>query len=269
MRVEQQRVETRSSKLFILARAVAYRREKSIRLIGAAQGMAAPITFRLVSVSVPLLLILLSAESVAYAEDAHDVLPLYGLPKGLLPDSIVSNTLSENGEFMVELAVPCYIHFTYLVYYEKIIRGKLSYGTISDLSGIQAKQFLFWVSLTGIEAHPADGTIEFKVGFLSQTLPASEFDSIRQCKSKAFGRGFFPEELLPAVSEVSCFPYSFFPPLYTYICVRSPFQFGFGVNLDVPIVIVQQKKKFVKIFFSFSLYSLTNMAHICQSNQGN
>ncbi|XP_074578835.1 uncharacterized protein LOC141835296 [Curcuma longa] len=164
--------------------------------------MAAPITFRLVSAAVPLLLVLLSAGSVTCDEDAHDYLPVYGLPKGLLPDSVVNGSLSENGEFVVELAAPCYIQFSYLVYYEKIIRGKISYGAIKDLSGIQAKHFFFWVSLTAIEAHPADGTIEFKVGFLSESLPASEFDSIRQCKAKAFGRGFFPEEVLPAISEV-------------------------------------------------------------------
>ncbi|KAG6489243.1 uncharacterized protein LOC122003641 [Zingiber officinale] len=165
--------------------------------------MAAPITFHLVSAAVPLLLlILLSADSLAYADQVHDMLPVYGLPEGLLPDSVVNGTLSENGEFMVELASPCYIQFSYLVYYEKIIRGKISYGAISDLSGIQAKHFFLWVSLTAIEAHPADGTIEFKVGFLSESLSASEFDSIRQCKAKAFGRGFFPEELLPAISEV-------------------------------------------------------------------
>ncbi|KAG6535108.1 uncharacterized protein LOC122014615 [Zingiber officinale] len=165
--------------------------------------MAAPISLRLFSAAVPILLLLfLSAVSFADAENAHDLLPEYGLPKGLLPDSVVSNSLSENGDFVVELEAPCYVKFSYLVYYEKTIRGKLSYGAISDISGIQAKQLFFWVSLTGIEAHPADGTIEFKVGFLSQTLSASEFDRIRQCKAKALGRGFFPEELLPAVSEV-------------------------------------------------------------------
>lgn len=170
------------------------------------QDMPAPITLRLFSAAVPIFLLFLSAISVAYAENAHDLLQVYGLPKGLLPDSVSSNSLSENGEFVVELEAPCYIQFSYLVYYEKTIRGKLSYGAISDLSGIQAKQFFFWVSLTGIEAHPTDGTIEFQVGFLSHTLSASEFDYIRQCKAKALGRGFFPEELLPAVSEVRYFP---------------------------------------------------------------
>ncbi|WOL15231.1 hypothetical protein Cni_G24012 [Canna indica] len=151
--------------------------------------------------------ILLLFAAVASADEVHDALPQYGLPKGLLPDSIVDYSLSNDGDFMIELAAPCYIQFSYLVYYEKTIRGKLSYGAISSLSGIQAKKLFFWVSITGIQAHPADGTIKFEAGFISESLKESEFESVRHCKATASirggARGFFPEELLPLpVSEV-------------------------------------------------------------------
>ncbi|XP_008796684.2 uncharacterized protein LOC103712072 [Phoenix dactylifera] len=139
-----------------------------------------------------LLLLLLSAVAAApgaVGGAVHDMLPEYGLPQGLLPDSVKSYSLSPSGEFEVELKAPCYVQFSDLVYYEKNIKGKLTYGKISDLSGIQAKKVFIWVSVSGIEAHPAAGTVEFKVGFLSETLPVSEFERIPVCKAKASCRG--------------------------------------------------------------------------------
>ncbi|RZR81519.1 hypothetical protein BHM03_00007764 [Ensete ventricosum] len=156
---------------------------------------------RLISAVAALLLV---AVLTASADDVHDALQDFGLPKGLLPDSVSSFSLAENGEFVVELRASCYVQFTDLVYYEKTIRGKISHGTISDLSGIEARKFFIWVPISAIEAHPADGTIEFKVGFLSELHPETQFESVPHCKAKAFLRGVFsPEELLPLpVSEV-------------------------------------------------------------------
>lgn len=137
----------------------------------------------------PLLLSAVAAAAGAVGSAVHDMLPEFGLPRGLLPDSVKSYSLSPSGEFEVELKGPCYVQFSDLVYYEKKIKGKLSYGKISDLSGIQAKKVFIWVSVTGIEADLAAGTVEFKVGFLSETLPASEFEDIPVCKAKASCRG--------------------------------------------------------------------------------
>ncbi|CAL9108473.1 unnamed protein product, partial [Musa acuminata var. zebrina] len=161
-------------------------------------------SFRLLSAAA----LLLFAAAAVSADEVHDALPTYGLPSGLLPDSVKSYSLAANGEFVVELEAPCYVQFSHLVYYEKTIRGMLSYGAISDLSGIQAKKLFIWVSITAIEAHPADGTIEFKVGFLSESLSEKQFESVPHCKAKASARpGFFPEELLPLpVSEVGSLP---------------------------------------------------------------
>lgn len=148
--------------------------------------------------------LLLVAVLTASAYDAHDALQDFGLPKGLLPDSVSSFSLAENGEFVVELTAPCYVQFTNLVHYEKTIRGKISNGIISDLSGIQTKKFFAWFSISAIEARPADGSIEFKVGFLSELLPETLFESVPHCRVNALSRGVFsPEEFLPLpVSEV-------------------------------------------------------------------
>ncbi|KAL5209683.1 hypothetical protein ABZP36_005306 [Zizania latifolia] len=118
---------------------------------------------------------------------ANDLLPKYGLPKGLIPDSVASYTFDETtGDFEIHLAGTCYVWFgSHLVYYEKTVSGRLHYGTITNLSGIQAKKLFLWVSVTGIVAHPDKGTIEFQVGFISEALPASQFDKVPLCGAGA------------------------------------------------------------------------------------
>ena len=113
---------------------------------------------------------------------ANDLLPKYGLPKGLIPD-VASYTFDEaTGAFEIHLASTCYVHFgSHLVYYERTITGKLSKGAISDLSGVQAKKLFLWVYVTGMVAHPDKGTIEFQAGFISESLSASMFDEVPTC----------------------------------------------------------------------------------------
>ncbi|RLN16619.1 uncharacterized protein C2845_PM02G02060 [Panicum miliaceum] len=114
---------------------------------------------------------------------ANDLLPKYGLPKGLIPDSVASYSFHEaTGAFEIHLASTCYVHFgSHLVYYERTITGKLSKGAISDLTGVQAKKLFLWVYVTGMVAHPDKGTIEFQAGFVSESLSASMFDEVPTC----------------------------------------------------------------------------------------
>lgn len=158
--------------------------------------------------------------AVSYSEtetetpsSVHDILAKFGLPKGLLPDTVTSYSLSEDGEFQLELERSCYVHFDDLVYYEKKITGKLSYGAISDLTGIQAKKLFIWVSVTGIEMDPGSDEIEFHVGFLSEKLPAKQFEEIPTCKKSACADGIQK----PSIAEVR-FP---FPFLSHYLTVRA------------------------------------------------
>ncbi|XP_023531629.1 uncharacterized protein LOC111793813 [Cucurbita pepo subsp. pepo] len=117
--------------------------------------------------------------------DIHELLPLYGFPKGLLPNNVKSYTLSADGSFEIELESECYVKFDLLVYYDKIVKGKLRYGSVADVSGIEAKKLFLWVSVTGIEANQGSGTIDFYVGVLSETLPAQQFQKIPACTRKA------------------------------------------------------------------------------------
>jgi hypothetical protein len=140
------------------------------------------------------LLVVLAAAAVTTAAqaggaslngEANDILPMYGLPKGLIPDSVASHSLDEKtGRFEIHLAGTCYVHFgSDLVYYDKTITGTLSYGAIKGLSGVQAKKLFLWVSISGMVAHPDQGTIEFQAGFVSESLSASMFDEVPACGS--------------------------------------------------------------------------------------
>ncbi|XP_037428844.1 uncharacterized protein LOC119294704 [Triticum dicoccoides] len=139
-----------------------------------------------------LLLLLLAVAVAAASADpangaANDLLPKYGLPRGLIPDSVSSYTFDEaTGDFEIHLAGTCYVRFgDHLVYYEKALRGCLSKGRITGLSGIQAKKLFLWVSVSGIVAHPEEGTLEFQVGFVSEELSASLFDRVPVCGASA------------------------------------------------------------------------------------
>ncbi|KAG8044063.1 hypothetical protein GUJ93_ZPchr0109g40568 [Zizania palustris] len=149
-----------------------------------------PLAFLLVSVAVaaPLASACFAAQPNGAA---NDLLPKYGLPKGLIPDSVASYTFDETtGDFEIHLAGTCYVWFgSHLVYYEKNVRGRLAYGTITNLSGIQAKKLFLWVSVTGIVAHPNKGSIEFQVGFISEALPETQFDKVPVCGAGAQLRG--------------------------------------------------------------------------------
>lgn len=117
--------------------------------------------------------------------DIHDLLPLYGFPIGLLPNNVKSYILSDDGSFEIELESDCYVKFTDLVYYGRHIKGKLSYGSLTDVSGIQVKKLFAWLPITGIKVNKGSDSIEFAVGFLSETLPADLFHSIPACRRKA------------------------------------------------------------------------------------
>ena len=117
------------------------------------------------------------------------------VPKGILPDAVQSYALSHDGSFCVQLKTPCYVHFDRLVYYDTLITGKLSYGSVTDVTGIQAQKLFLWLPVTGIKADDQSGTVEFFVGPLSEQLPADQFQDIPSCNNHACAR----KAILPQV----------------------------------------------------------------------
>ena len=114
---------------------------------------------------------------------ANDVLSEYGLPKGLLPDEVTSYTfVNATGDFKIQLASSCYVWFgDHYVYFDKSISGTITYGAISNLSGIQAKKLFIWVYISSMVARPERGMIEFHAGFISEDVPMSLFEKMPVC----------------------------------------------------------------------------------------
>ncbi|KAK1409875.1 hypothetical protein QVD17_36404 [Tagetes erecta] len=117
----------------------------------------------------------------------YDMLQKYGLPIGLLPDSVKSYSLSpDDGTFVVELDKPCYIQFDYLVYYDTKITGKVNVGSITDLDGIQVKKLFFWFDVDEIRVDlPTSDNIYFTVGILNKKLDINQFETIHSCSDNA------------------------------------------------------------------------------------
>jgi hypothetical protein len=119
-------------------------------------------------------------------DSVEDLLVKNGLPRGLLPGTVQSYSLSGDGTFKVTLHSACQTKIsTEEVYYKKSITGVLSYGKITNLSGIQAKEF-FWISVTSMELDQDDPSfIWFEVGFLSKSLSVDIFQVPPTCNSLA------------------------------------------------------------------------------------
>ncbi|KAM0952085.1 hypothetical protein DsansV1_C03g0032681 [Dioscorea sansibarensis] len=148
----------------------------------------------------PLLLLLLSvASGLAFASrpaltsngtSIYDLLPKYGLPPGLLPDTVINYTLFDDGSFVIDLAGPCYIEFDYLVYYQPRITGTVHYGSIDDLKGIQVRRFLIWFDVDSIKVDlPPANFIYFQVGWITRKLTVGQFETVHSCQDNALGFG--------------------------------------------------------------------------------
>ncbi|KAJ0982772.1 hypothetical protein J5N97_011027 [Dioscorea zingiberensis] len=129
-----------------------------------------------------LVLLLLLLVAISSASPVHEILSKYGFPPGLFPDAAKHYALSPHGDFVVALDNPCYVQLTEIFYYEKIISGKLEFGRISDLSGIQVKKLFAWFPITGIVSPPNKGYVELQaIGIISEKYPVKMFEEIPSC----------------------------------------------------------------------------------------
>ncbi|KAG0470855.1 hypothetical protein HPP92_016975 [Vanilla planifolia] len=138
--------------------------------------------------------VLLFVSSAATASAVHDELAKFLFPRGLLPDSVASYSIDGNGNFKVLLPSPCYVQLSDLIYYDTTIKGRISYGLISDLSGVEMRKFFIWAQITSISANKERGTLDFYTGLISERLSASMFAEIPHCKN-GYGE-ILPEDAL-------------------------------------------------------------------------
>ncbi|KAG9155707.1 hypothetical protein Leryth_003970 [Lithospermum erythrorhizon] len=148
-------------------------------------------TIMVYNLIVLLLMILISSLSATSPYESsptvYEILQKFNLPSGLLPDSVKSYTLDQDGNFEVQLNNHCYIQFDYLVYYDQTITGKLKMGSISDLKGIQVQRFFIWLDVSEIRVDlPPSSSIYFQVGIINKKLDVGQFEYVHSCQDKVF-----------------------------------------------------------------------------------
>ncbi|KAK4258229.1 hypothetical protein QN277_007701 [Acacia crassicarpa] len=146
-----------------------------------------PIGLTILTVSFFFFTIIIPSLSLSHRDESnqtvYEILRTFGLPSGLLPDSVADYSFSSDGHFVVHLEKPCYVEFDYLVYYDTTITGKLSYGSITDLNGIQVRRFFLWLGVDEIRVDlPPSESIYFQVGFINKKLAIDQFKTIHSCR---------------------------------------------------------------------------------------
>ncbi|RWW39000.1 hypothetical protein BHE74_00055709 [Ensete ventricosum] len=153
-----------------------------------------------------------SPASPSNGTTVYDLLPQYGLPPGVLPDTVKSFSLASNGQFVVELYGPCYVDFEYLVYYAPRVSGVIKYGGIESLEGVQVRRFMVWFDVGGIMVDvPSSEFIYFHVGWITRKLRIEQFQTVHSCRGSLslLGRA---KEVARSVLEVMS--------LCVCVCVR-------------------------------------------------
>ncbi|KAM0931248.1 hypothetical protein ACQ4PT_000327 [Festuca glaucescens] len=128
------------------------------------------------------------AAPTAAAEAAHEVLSAHGLPRGLLPAGIAAFTHDPaTGRFEASLEAPCTAKAEVDLRYNATVTGEISYGQISNLSGIYAQDLFLWFAVLSIRVDvPSSGVIYFDVGVVFKHFPLSFFEAPPPCVPTSF-----------------------------------------------------------------------------------
>ena len=115
---------------------------------------------------------------------AYEQLEAYGLPPNLLPNTVQSYTLSDDGYFELRLDGECYAEImdgSVPLYYAPILTGYLSDKTLSSLKGISVKPTIYsfiWLRVMTIYVTLAPDSLHIGVGLgISEAISLADFTS--------------------------------------------------------------------------------------------
>ncbi|XP_047971282.1 uncharacterized protein LOC125214333 [Salvia hispanica] len=143
-------------------------------------------------------MLLIAAMTLAMAEDNphpisaravtfYDILSSHGLPIGIFPKGISEFSVDPtSGGFRLRLPSPspCDTVFETRLRYECDITGSISYGRISNLTGVTAQELFLWLPVRGIQVDiPSSGLIYFDVEVVSKQFSLSLFETLKDCTS--------------------------------------------------------------------------------------
>lgn len=125
--------------------------------------------------------------SITTYSSIYELLPIFGLPSGLFPDSVENYDFDfEDGYLEVELQdQPCYVQLDeYLISYDRIIKGTLKIGSITNIEGIKIKSHWIWIDVKGIMVDlPPNDNIYLQFGLFNHKLDAQQFWTLHSCAS--------------------------------------------------------------------------------------
>ncbi|XP_076891991.1 uncharacterized protein At5g01610-like [Bidens hawaiensis] len=135
-------------------------------------------------VSIILLALLALIASTSAIPTIYEIVKQFGFPAGIVPDSVESYTTNDvDGTFAIYLKKPCYVKYEYLVYFDTEITGKISYGLITDITGLQAQSYGIWLDIDEIKV--VGDNLQFTLGFITVKSDIALFEEIPTCKDKA------------------------------------------------------------------------------------
>ncbi|KAJ6831778.1 uncharacterized protein M6B38_347170 [Iris pallida] len=139
-----------------------------------------------------------SASGVGDVRNIHELLRSHGLPAGLLPTTVSSFSFDpSSGLLEAELERPCYARYDGMAYFEKAVRGNLTYGELRGVVGLKQEELFVWLPVKGISVSvPPSGVIMFDIGLARKHLPASLFEVPPDCTSVQEDE----EEVMSAIS---------------------------------------------------------------------
>ncbi|KAL4201812.1 hypothetical protein AMTRI_Chr02g217920 [Amborella trichopoda] len=113
----------------------------------------------------------------------HELLQSNGLPAGLLPKDVKSYSLEDDGRLEIHLDQPCYAKFDGMVYYDRVVRGNLSYGELTGVAGFSQEELFLWLPIKDIKVtDPHSGVILFDIGVVHKQLSFSLFEDPPDCR---------------------------------------------------------------------------------------
>ncbi|KAM0943899.1 hypothetical protein DsansV1_C13g0126991 [Dioscorea sansibarensis] len=124
------------------------------------------------------------ASSASSSDSIHDLLRSHGLPGGLLPKSVDSFVLDPaTGLLEATLDSPCYAKYDGLVYFDRVVRGNLSYGELRGVVGLSQEELFLWLPVKEIRvSDPGSGVILFDIGMAHKQLSMSLFEEPPDCR---------------------------------------------------------------------------------------
>ncbi|KAH0458920.1 hypothetical protein IEQ34_011734 [Dendrobium chrysotoxum] len=142
----------------------------------------------------PVIISLLLFNTAAAGESVHDLLRQHGLPAGLIPKEINSYILDPTtGLLEVRLNRPCYTKYDGPAFFDRVVRGNLSYGALRGVEGLKQEELFLWLPVRGIlVTDPSSGVILFDIGVAHKRLSLSLFEVPPECLPEGDGVGGRP-----------------------------------------------------------------------------